>query len=141
MPFRHLVTFLLGAFLLAGPLEAQLRGIVRDQIGTPLENVTVEVWGPSPVPTGTRTDRSGVFHVTGEQLRGAECLSFRRIGYQTRVVRPAEAAADSVLEITLEADPVPIEGITAQPWRDRGRTGARPRFRRADAASLEVLGR
>ncbi|HEX8275005.1 MAG TPA: carboxypeptidase-like regulatory domain-containing protein [Longimicrobiaceae bacterium] len=119
MCFRHLAASFLLLFLLAGPAEGQLRGVVRDPAGAPLADVVVEVWSSSPTPAGMRTDRSGGFRVTGEQLRGALRLSFRRIGYQSQVVDAAKVAADSVLAVTLAPDPVLIEGITVRPLPER----------------------
>jgi hypothetical protein len=119
MYFRHLSASLLALFLFALPVEGQLRGIVRDPAGAPLAEVVVEVWSSSPTPSGMRTDRSGVFRITGEQLRGALRLSFRRMGYGSQVVDPTKVAADSQLEITLAPDPVLIEGITVRPLPER----------------------
>ncbi len=119
MRLRHLITFLPGLYLLTGSLEAQISGIVRDVAGMPLADVTVEVWGASPRPVGMRTDQSGSFYVSGDQLRGAARLSFRRMGYQTRIVTPEPVEVGSVLEITLDADPVLLDGITVVPLPER----------------------
>ena len=119
MYFRHLLASLLALVLFSVPVEGQLRGIVRNPAGAPLEEVVVEVWSSSPTPSGMRTDRSGAFRVTEEQLRGAQRLSFRRMGYQTQVVDATKVAAGSQLEITLVADPVVIEGITVRPLPER----------------------
>lgn len=115
----HLASLVLGLVLLVTPLDAQLRGTVRDPAGAPLADAVVEVWSSSPAPVGTRTDASGAFRIAAGQLRSAERLTFRRIGYQTRIVRAAQVQADSLLDITLVADPVSLAGFTVTPLPKR----------------------
>ncbi|CAN5731167.1 hypothetical protein BH23GEM8_BH23GEM8_07980 [soil metagenome] len=105
------------SLLTTAPLEAQLRGTVRDEVGDPVAGAQVEVWSDTPTPFGRLADAEGRFFIPEERLRHAERLSIRRIGFRTLVV--AYAPADTVVMFTLEVDPVQLSPVTVRPLPQR----------------------
>lgn len=93
-------------FLLAPPISAQERveGMVRDQIGAPLEKVSVVIISHKNPSIGyaLRTDKKGQFSLNELQV-GYYRVSARKSGYRTHSLEMrVSAAGGAALEIVLE---------------------------------------
>ena len=81
------------AFAQQTDLLKRIKGIVQDQLNTPVQNASVQVKGGT---TGTLTDKEGAFSITvsGEQ----PVLLFSAVGYQAQEI---QVTGDSSLIVTL----------------------------------------
>lgn len=104
------------ATLLSGaPAAAQsLAGHVREEdTGTPIQAVLVELLAPDSTRVGlSLTARDGRYSITNVGA-GTYLLRLNRLGYRTTFVGPVDLRADSILDVSLAADPIALEPVEA----------------------------
>ncbi len=106
--------FSFGAVPLWG--DPQVYGSVQDEEGAPVGAASVALRSPDGVLATVTTDQEGAFRFTGPfTARGTE-LHVGRLGYRSaRVPVPSNGGE---VQITLEADPVELEGLRVQAEQD-----------------------
>jgi hypothetical protein len=103
----------LGAALaLPRELLAQVRGVVVDAQGQPVEHVRLELWAPLKRLEVQQSSASGAFAFSGGYADSATAVIASRLGYGTANVTLGAAAQPLVIRMTAEA--VQLQGISIQ---------------------------
>lgn len=94
----------------AGPVAAQVRGVVVDAAERPVAGAIVELWVGQRRTAAAESDPQGAFTLAPAGAHGPATLSVRRIGLRTRTFDLA--SADTTLRIQMEAQPVTLAPVT-----------------------------
>lgn len=116
MRSRLLHGLVLLALLLPAALRAQIHGIVTDVRGTPLEDVSVELWGADGRLRGAMTDEEGRFDFSEEVSR--EATSLRAGGLSYRSVEVPVVPEQRRYHLELEEEPITLPSLVVEAERD-----------------------
>lgn len=91
---------------------AQLAGLIRDDHGTPLKGVLVELWTPTRRTAALVTDSTGQFRFSSIETGEATGLLARALGY--RPVRLRLSGADTLVSLRMEGLPVAMSEVRVE---------------------------
>lgn len=89
------------------PAGAQVRGVVQNGVGQPIEGATVELWRPMERAAIRRTGADGAFRFGEAKSAGASALYVARIGFAPLRIAIAPGATGLRLVLTEERLPLP----------------------------------
>lgn len=91
----------------------QVTGLITDEEARPLTNVGVVSFG---LKRGTLSEKTGIYSITS--IPG-DTIFFRALGFKNRyIVLPGNFSGRLfTLDVTLQADTIPIENVVIMPWK------------------------
>jgi hypothetical protein len=98
------------AFSWPGALRAQVRGVVVDSQGQPIEGVRLELWAPLKRLETQQSAAAGQFEFSRGQADSATAVIASRLGYRT--VNLPLGRADGPLTIRMDANALQLQGIS-----------------------------